>query len=201
MDVPIFWCEETGVRSCYRGHWCSACSTSTRVEEPVEAWDTDFPEPRPVHPCKQCGKDVPMNSRGLEREMRRVDTGETFRSHGDLPVGAVWEMLRDDRESPHNWRQSPRPDGKVYIIHRPNKQDRRVLVVKLPDGHDWVIDSRCNNCTLPDDDKHWCWVRHGRPEDGTLHVDKNGRTCSAGAGSIATSKYHGFLHHGKLTNC
>jgi len=48
---------------------------------------------------------------------------------------------------------------------------------------------------------HRCWVRHGRPEDGTLHVDKNGVTCAAGAGSIVAGNFHGFLHGGFLTSC
>lgn len=55
-----------------------------------------------------------------------------------------------------------------------------------PDGHHWYIDNRASNCTKKDDDVHRCWVRHGRPEDGTLHVDKSGNTCAAGAGSIDT---------------
>lgn len=57
------------------------------------------------------------------------------------------------------------------------------------------------NCTMPDDTTHKCWVRHGRPEDGSLHVDKNGHTCGAGAGSIDTGKWHGFLHNGELVEC
>ena len=52
---------------------------------------------------------------------------------------------------------------------------------------------------MPGDDVHRCWVRHGRPEDGTLHVDKNGQTCAAGAGSIQTHNWHGFLHNGVLS--
>lgn len=64
-----------------------------------------------------------------------------------------------------------------------------------------MIDGRASNCTMPDDNVHKCWVRHGRPEDGTLHVDKNGNTCAAGAGSIATPNFHGFLHNGDLSAC
>lgn len=67
-----------------------------------------------------------------------------------------------------------------------------------PDGHPWQIDGRCSNCTRKDDTTHRCWVRHGDPETGTLHVDKNGDTCSAGAGSIAAPGWHGYLHHGEL---
>jgi hypothetical protein len=54
---------------------------------------------------------------------------------------------------------------------------------------------------MKDDMAHFCWVRHGRPEDGNLHVDKNGQTCSAGGGSIDTGKWHGFLHNGELNPC
>jgi hypothetical protein len=42
-------------------------------------------------------------------------------------------------------------------------------------------------------------VRHGRPEDGTLHVDKNGVTCASGGGSIMMADFHGFLHNGNIT--
>jgi hypothetical protein len=77
--------------------------------------------------------------------------------------------------------------------------DGRGLIVRCPDGFNWSIDGRCSNCNLPQDTAHRCWVRHGRPEDGTLHVDKDGLTCSAGAGSIDTGRWHGFLHRGSLS--
>jgi hypothetical protein len=52
------------------------------------------------------------------------------------------------------------------------------------------------------DKTHRCWVRHGDPDKGEpVHVDKAGHTCAAGAGSIATPGYHGFLHNGQLTSC
>jgi len=73
----------------------------------------------------------------------------------------------------------------------------RHLVVICPNGHWWNIDSRCSNCTLKDDKAHRCWVRHGEPPNIT--VDKNGLTCSAGAGSIQAGDYHGFLQNGSLT--
>lgn len=70
------------------------------------------------------------------------------------------------------------------------------LMVVTPDGHWWDIDSRAGNCTKPEDKYHHCWVRHGKPPDIT--VDKNGITCDAGAGSIQTPKWHGFLRGGYL---
>lgn len=63
----------------------------------------------------------------------------------------------------------------------------------VPNGDRWDIDSRASNCTLKDDRLHRCWVRHGRPEDGNVHVDKNGLTCNAGGGSIDTGGWHGHL--------
>ena len=45
---------------------------------------------------------------------------------------------------------------------------------------------------------HKCWVRHGDPRTGIVTVDKNGVTCGAGAGSIATRGWHGFLREGML---
>lgn len=71
----------------------------------------------------------------------------------------------------------------------------------LPNGDHWDIDSRASNCTMRDDRTHRCWIRTGSAQDGTIHVDKNGPTCAAGAGSIAVEGYHGFLHHGHFTSC
>jgi hypothetical protein len=117
------------------------------------------------------------------RLYRRIDSGELMTLQ-DAPVGACWNAdWMIDRES-NRYRG---PDG-------------RCLVVKTPGG-EWMIDSRASNCTMPNDDTHRCWVRHGRPEDGTLHVDKNGHTCAAGGGSIVAGSYHGFLHNGQLVEC
>lgn len=80
-------------------------------------------------------------------------------------------------------------------------QEGPMLEVVLPNGHHWNIDSRASNCTMPEDTTHRCWVRHGDPEQGIIHVDKNGHTCQAGAGSIAVPGYHGFLHNSELTPC
>lgn len=66
-------------------------------------------------------------------------------------------------------------------------------VIKYP----WYIDARSSNCTMPDDNVHRCWVRHGTIGE-IVHVNKNGNTCSAGAGSIAVEGFHGFLHYGEL---
>lgn len=74
------------------------------------------------------------------------------------------------------------------------------LMVVLPCGHIWDIDTRAKNCDRKDDRSHRCWVRHGEPPDIT--VDKaGGPTCRAGAGSIQCwcGSYHGHLTGGVLT--
>lgn len=133
--------------------------------------------------CCQCGERFRSDDLWLvdyDRVYRRHDTGDEYTLRS-APPGACWD-------APWMREHAVGPDG-------------RTLVVRLPDHHDWIIDSRASNCTLPGDNEHRCWVRHGRPEDGTLHVDKNGLTCGAGAGSIQTPRWHGFLHHGALTTC
>lgn len=115
---------------------------------------------------------------------RRSDTGEEL-ALNDAPVGAMWYAdwyLSEDGERKHHLIQ-PGPDGHVLVVRTP--------------GGDWCVDSRASNCTMPDDDEHHCWVRHGEPPNIT--VDKNGHTCRAGAGSIAVGDYHGFLRDGHLT--
>lgn len=107
---------------------------------------------------------------------RRTDTGEEI---VDLPPGAMYYV---SQQSQPYYR--PGPDG-------------RTLFVVTPGGH-WSPDSRASNCGSPDDNVHYCWVRHGVPP--MITVDKQGHTCKAGAGSIVMGKYHGFLRNGKLTN-
>jgi hypothetical protein len=66
--------------------------------------------------------------------------------------------------------------------------------VKCPGGRDWIIDGRARNCSMPEDDTHRCWIRHGEPP--AITVGKaGGFTCAAG-GSIRAGRYHGFLVNG-----
>lgn len=109
---------------------------------------------------------------------RRSDTGELV-SLNDAPPGACW----DADWMPQNWRDRS-PDG-IY------------LMVRLPNRHDWAVDSEASNCTRKGE-KHHCWVRHGDPRECRVTVDKNGDTCAAGAGSILSGDWHGFLRDGQL---
>ncbi|TIN76795.1 hypothetical protein [Mesorhizobium sp.] len=111
--------------------------------------------------------------------LRNSTTGEELASR-DLPIAAIFAA----KSGPCG------PDGKSVVCVVPRSSGK---------WH-WYIDSRCSNCTKPDDKEHRCWVRHGTVGE-TIHVDKNGNTCAAGAGSIAVPGFHGFLHHGVLRDC
>lgn len=77
--------------------------------------------------------------------------------------------------------------------------DGRTLVVRLPGGRDWVVDSRASNCTRKDDAAHRCWVRVGEPPNVTVGKGTDpAATCSAGGGSIQVPGWHGFLRAGVL---
>lgn len=108
---------------------------------------------------------------------RRVDTGGMWPLHS-APPGAMWfaPWMSDHF--------TPGPDGNILVVRTP--------------GGDWVVDSRASNCGLPNDNEHKCWIRHGTVPNIT--VDKNGKTCSAGAGSIQCGNYHGFLRDGHLVD-
>ena len=140
-------------------------------------------DPRWPRACEACGvafAETDVWQVFQDRFMVAADGREfLFRA---LPPGACW-----DASWLHGHKSWTGPDG-------------RSLHVILPNSDAWCIDARASNCTLPNDFAHKCWVRHGRPEDGSLHVDKNGLTCAAGAGSIAVKGYHGFLHNGVLTD-
>jgi hypothetical protein len=138
--------------------------------------------------CSQCGQGFPDECEWqifMERLCRRRDTNELMTTR-DAPVGAMW-----DAEYLH---PGPQWDPQKPWAWWPG-EDGMVLQVKTPGGQ-WTIDSRASNCTRPNDNDHRCWVRHGTPPD--LTVDKNGKTCDAGAGSIQTTNWHGFLRNGEL---
>ena len=194
--IPVFFCAESGfvdhVLRRFTFGRDGGCQHDATNPDPVRRVDVgpgrlldvpamvDHADPRwPTH-CAKCGyafEDSDEWQVSQRRVYVRSDTGEEISaSPYALPVGAVIDA---------HWHGRKGADG-------------RALQVMTPGGP-WLIDSRASNCTLPQDDEHRCWVRHGRPEDGTLHVDKDGPTCAAGAGSIQVGAYHGFLHHGALT--
>lgn len=120
----------------------------------------------------------------IEKVYERTDTGERMILR-DAPPGAMYNAWWN----PECWK------GK----------DGLALVVRCPDGHDWNIDAVCSNCTLPNDKSHRCWLRHGKVPNITVDkvgpADNGDTTCAAGAGSIQTPKWHGFLRGGELVVC
>jgi hypothetical protein len=165
--------------------------------------------------CEHCGyafTDEDQWQVNRERFFTNPATQEIFTLR-KAPPGAMWfATWMEDRE-----KDGDRPNGFW------TGPDGRSLMVRLPDGRDWHVDSRANNCDSPcvncqqpyhthnkpespckkyeDARPHKCWVRHGDVAAGTVHVDKNGVTCGAGGGSIMTPNFHGFLHNGHITNC
>jgi hypothetical protein len=152
----------------------------------------DESDPRWPKVCQACNdyefRDGDTWQDWQELIYQRPDTGQQYVLHtnagaDDLgipsaPPGACWNAWW----MPSAWK---RPDG-IY------------LMVRLPNGHDWNVDSEASNCTRKGE-PHECWVRHGDPRECHVTVDKNGDTCAAGAGSIQGGDYHGFLQNGVLT--
>ena len=128
--------------------------------------------------CKVCGSPAHMHGTASNRV---YDTEDGELHPGDMYF-ADWHFHDENGKCVGNgWTNC---DGKH-------------LHVVLPNGHHWDVDGRASNCTLPNDTTHRCWVRHGEPPNVT--VDKAGQTCQAGAGTILSGDYHGFLRNGELT--
>lgn len=165
------------VRECTRAEY----DAHIRVEPPEVQ--------RLLPKCERCGslfEPTRSNGSGFSPHYRRLDTGEL----GDLKSfgpGAMFYAdymeFRERAEGDNTW---VGPDG-------------RALMVICPDGKTWHIDSTAKNCTRKEDKRHKCWVREGVPP--MITVGKNGDTCSAGAGSIDTGTWHGFLRQGVFTQC
>lgn len=177
--IPVFFCEMIGHRWRLHG-WCECGAAVPDHVYPDGRGHGDYEEVWPGPACAACGAAPKISSRIGHAVYRRHGSGAVINPDGaTLPAGAVYAL-----DQPHR----TGPDG-------------RYLICVMPGGHHWHIDGRASNCTMKDDEAHRCWVRHGRPEDGSLHVDKNGLTCQAGAGSIALPNWHGFLHGGALRQC
>lgn len=178
--LKVFFVEPVGRILHGQSFECKPCNHVTRIElgevDGAEIPQVDWSST--THPCEKCGATCRLWSQSGSPIYRRHDTGELLGGRNKLPPGACYEL----KDYVPEWCG---PDG-------------RALAVVCPDGHHWHVDSQASNCTKPEDKVHRCWVRHGKPEDGTLHVDKNGNTCAAGAGSILTPTWHGFLHNGHL---
>lgn len=201
------------------------CSEARTVAEGPLPWPADVadhldvPEQWPPGVCDDCGKpretgmDVHARSHVSPRwptTSGKPEPGDMFYVDDDL--NSVWHVLHYNRHEPAEpgplwcgdvfYHQAEDDDSPRRIAHSGwHNCDGRHLVVVLPDRVTWDVDGRANNCALPDDRLHRCWVRAGDPEASppTVHVSKDGLTCAAGGGSIASPGYHGHLqvHDGR----
>jgi hypothetical protein len=159
-------------------------------------------DPRWPARCEACGIPFELGAEGTTRQVwaerlyRGAPDGRAYTIR-NAPVGAMWHA---------DWLAGRA--GEAYT-----GPDGLSLHVRTPGG-DWCVDSQASNCTRPQNQPvdgqpgctrfvrtHYCWIRHGDPRTGMVHVDKVGETCAAGAGSIVVGNYHGFLHHGVLVSC
>jgi hypothetical protein len=118
--------------------------------------------------------------------MRETTTGREVRWN-EMPTGALWSARRTNGAGPNSYPRVGYDGLSIYCKHA--------------DGHSWAIEGRASNCTMKEDHEHRCWVRHGTVGE-KITVDKNGKTCAAGAGSFfmgSNNEWHGFLRDGKLT--
>jgi hypothetical protein len=103
--------------------------------------------------------------------------------------------------------------GALFCADRRGREDKNdylragydgnavVAVIPYLDGTTYFyIEGRAINCTRKDDPDHRCWVRHGTVGE-RVTVDKNGNTCAAGAGSIVTPGFHGFIKDHRIVTC
>lgn len=192
--MKAIFIKEIGTRDFLRIYWGDSCKDGgchnamkfLKDSDKIADWNfagevKDYPESEwPIH-CESCGDLIPkyttkfkLNHQVFTKRLYNTPSGDPeagniYYNHW-LPEDFYW----DNHKGPH-------------------------LECLVPNGEFWNIDSRASNCTMPNDRTHRCWVKHGNPEDGTIHVDKNGLTCNAGGGSIQTKNYHGFLHNGNFT--
>ncbi len=182
--------QEVGTRATHRVYWTGECGTRGYHNGETPIGDSPVPRDwtfgaksefadKPIpSKCDECGTPAPAGANKQVFYRRLYDTETGYPTPGDM----YFEICLD----------SPSSTKCYYWDNCPGKH----LIVVTPDNHHWNVDSRARNCTIPEDRIHRCWIAHGEPPNVT--VDKNGPTCSAGAGSIQTASWHGFLRNGHL---
>lgn len=221
QPIPIRFLREIGTVHRLRRYWednhtCNRWSYHNAFKELgrtyiLDDYNSFGPEsqyPTADYPttCHYCGHETVLANGRLQlfRQRLYVALDGTEVPHDEMLPGDLFFQRA----------HAPAPGASYRHCHSGwTNCDGMHLHCVLPEGTTWDIDSRCNNCTLPNDTVHRCWIRHGDPErgfpsetDGTyqrsvIHVDKQGVTCAAGAGSIVVPGFHGFLHHGFITQC
>lgn len=156
----------------------------------LEVWDHGEFAGNPAWPtaCEACGEPfTDDDSRAVNQESWYASPGRGLWVLADLPAGAMYDAFwYHDRRGSTPW----------------VGDDGISLMVVCPPGGvlyaHWCVDGPANNCTRKGEPHH-CWCRSGDPRAGDVNVTKDGcDTCTAGAGSIATADWHGFLRNGRL---
>jgi hypothetical protein len=132
-------------------------------ELPTEAEKAD---PRWPARCDACGYEFRPEDqwqRGTHQLFARVGSIAPAFVLAEVPPGAMWDA---------SWWPAPEDRG----------PDGRCLVVRLPDGTDWMVDGPASN-------GGGRWTRTGEAPHVTARP------------SIATRRYHGFLTDGFLVAC
>lgn len=153
-------------------------------------WAPDEFDGNPAWPtaCEACGEAFSDDDgRAVNQEPWYVSPGRGQWTIADLPAGAMYDATwhHDKYRGPSSW----------------CGDDGISLMVVCPPGAalhaHWCVDGPANNCTRKDE-PHRCWCRTGDPRAANVTVGKDCDTCSAGAGSIQTADWHGFLRSGAL---
>lgn len=187
--------HEIGTRAFLRVYWGDDCPNNCGCgrkgyhnaeiflidSSKLEDWEAggkpeDYPDKAWPTKCDHCGASVPKDATRQIFHRRLYNTASGKPEPGDL------YFLKYHKPGEH--------------CHWSNCDGNHLMAI-LPNGYEWDIDGRASNCTKKDDKTHRCWCRHGEPP--IITVDKNGDTCSAGAGSILSGNYHGFLRNGEFT--
>ncbi len=192
-----------GTRAQLRIYWdggpCTKNSTYHNAMKHLEDSDVmhdviggtidDHPDDEWPTACQDCGTPVPADGKKQKQVFRKTlyTDGTSWRGFpgpGDM-FYADWYACTPGPTSNCHYRWTNCHGGHLMVI--------------CPNGAHWDTGSRASNCTMPEETTHRCWVVHGDPRTGVVHVDKTGHTCGAGGGSIIAGDYHGFLHNGILT--
>lgn len=210
-ETRTFWVEENGEclvalrrYTASRGGWTCAEGWHNAMGPQVDTVPTNVDKEGTMHPQpedyahqdprwpSQCERDCGYAFTDedhwqvwTDRMYVNPNTGQTYPKR-DLPPGATYSA----------------PWYRMFYHQQTPPDDGVTLCVKLPNGSDWCVDSQASNCDRKGQE-HSCWVREGDPRQCSVTVGKGGNvganTCTAGAGSILSGDYHGFLTNGVLT--
>lgn len=218
-EIPLRYLPEVGTRAWLRIYWGEDCPSQFGSggvgchnaqhhildSDKLEAWDLGgdmaaYPAEMWPTVCDHCGAAVPTgelsqvakgasygNRHILRKRLYETPEGTPIIEGEMQPGDCFYATWLHDNDRCFYWTDCTTP---------------HLTVILPPDHHPWDTSGRANNCTKPNDDRHRCWVVHGDPSKGEIvTVDKNGVTCEAGAGSIATPHYHAMLQGSVLRQC